>query len=90
MGDAGRLRQVLLNLVGNAVKFTERGTVTVRVRHDGEHKLRIAVADSGPGIATEHIERVFEKFDQGELLLAQRHGGTGLGLAIARDLVRLG
>ena len=88
VGDAGRLRQVLLNLVGNAVKFTETGTVTVRVRHDGEHKLRIAVADTGPGIATEHIERVFEKFDQGDLLLARRHGGTGLGLAIARDLVR--
>ena len=87
VGDAGRLRQVLLNLVGNAVKFTETGTVTVRVRHDGEHKLRIAVADTGPGIATEHIERVFEKFDQGDLLLARRHGGTGLGLAIARDLV---
>ncbi len=88
VGDAGRVRQVLLNLVGNAVKFTETGTVTVRVRHDGEHKLRIAVADTGPGIATEHVERVFEKFDQGDLLLARRHGGTGLGLAIARDLVR--
>ncbi len=88
VGDAGRLRQVLLNLVGNAVKFTETGTVTVSVGYEGEEKLRIAVADTGPGIADEHVGRVFEKFDQGDLSLSRRHGGTGLGLAIARDLVR--
>ena len=88
VGDAGRLRQVLLNLVGNALKFTEAGTVTVKVSSEGTNKVRLAVTDTGPGIAREHAERVFEKFDQGDLSLARRHGGTGLGLAIARDLVQ--
>jgi signal transduction histidine kinase len=88
VGDAGRVRQVLLNLAGNAVKFTEAGTVTVKVSYEGEQRLRIAVADTGPGIAAEYADRVFEKFDQGDLSLARRYGGTGLGLAIARDLVR--
>ncbi|MCX6604729.1 MAG: ATP-binding protein [Acidobacteria bacterium] len=88
VGDAGRVRQVLLNLAGNAVKFTEAGSVTVKVSYEGEERLHIAVADTGPGIAAEYADRVFEKFDQGDLSVARRYGGTGLGLAIARDLVR--
>ncbi len=88
VGDAGRVRQVLLNLAGNAVKFTEAGSVTIAVSYEGEERLRIAVADTGPGIAAEYADRVFEKFDQGDLSIARRYGGTGLGLAIARDLVR--
>jgi PAS domain S-box-containing protein len=90
--DERRLRQVLLNLLGNAVKFTARGEVVLRVQHLGVGNscmhLRFEVEDSGPGIAPEHLERVFQPFEQaGEV--RERASGTGLGLAISRQLVRL-
>jgi signal transduction histidine kinase/ActR/RegA family two-component response regulator len=86
LGDAGRLRQVLTNLVGNAIKFTERGVVLVRVRAEGE-LLRFEVADSGIGIAPEEQARLFEPFVQADTSLGRVHGGAGLGLAISRQLV---
>jgi len=85
-GDPGRIRQILLNLVGNAAKFTEAGRISVRALRVGADVLRIEVADSGPGIAPEYRDRIFEKFDRGDPDVATRHGGTGLGLAIAREL----
>ena len=93
VGDATRLRQVLFNLVGNAVKFTERGEVRVAARHrplgDGAVELAFEVRDTGIGIAPEAIGRLFDRFAQADGTTARRFGGTGLGLAISRDLVRL-
>jgi len=86
-GDATRLRQILHNLVGNAVKFTDRGEVAIRVFVDGG-RLRIAVRDTGIGIAPEDLSRVFEPFHQADNSYARRHAGTGLGLAISRELAR--
>ncbi len=85
-GDAGKLRQVLINLVGNAVKFTSAGVVAVDVRRDGE-RLAFAVSDTGPGIAATEAGRLFTHFGQGAA--GQRIGGTGLGLAISQGHVRL-
>ena len=84
-GDAERLRQILLNLIGNAVKFTERGGVGIRAERDGEAIL-VAVADTGPGIPAERLESIFEEFEQVESPNMSTSGGTGLGLAIARRL----
>jgi signal transduction histidine kinase/DNA-binding response OmpR family regulator len=91
--DATRLRQVLINLVGNGVKFTDRGGVTLRVdrageTQDGMTSLTFAVIDSGPGVAAADSERVFGEFEQGDSAIARRHGGAGLGLAISRRIVR--
>jgi signal transduction histidine kinase len=87
-GDERRLTQVLLNLVGNAIKFTDAGEVAVRADvADGE--LVVAVADTGPGIAEADRERVFGEFQQADDSLAREKGGTGLGLAIARRIVEL-
>lgn len=92
-GDAGRLRQVLLNLVGNGLKFTAAGSVVVRVRSreegPGPGRLRFEVSDTGIGISPGDIPRLFHPFQQLDSSPARRHGGTGLGLAITRSLVAL-
>ena len=92
-GDPTRFRQVLINLIGNAVKFTERGQVVVQVElveeKDESVELRISVSDTGIGIAAEHQERIFESFAQADGSLNRRYGGTGLGLAICKQLVGL-
>jgi PAS domain S-box-containing protein len=88
--DPGRLRQVLLNLVGNAVKFTERGGVTVSVTTDGNPstpRIRFAVADTGPGLRRDDMARIFEEFEQVDSTSTRNHGGAGLGLAISRKIV---
>ncbi|MAI94657.1 MAG: hypothetical protein CME45_06560 [Halieaceae bacterium] len=92
VGDPGRIRQVLLNLIGNAIKFTDSGSVTllVRVIDDAvSPKLKFSVEDTGPGILAEDAERIFGEFFQVDVSLTRAHGGTGLGLAIARQLATL-
>ena len=92
-GDPGRLRQVLTNLVGNAIKFTPAGEVVLRaapVRFDGDRlAVEFAVRDTGIGIAPDKLEAVFEEFAQADTSTTRRYGGTGLGLAISRSLVRM-
>ena len=88
MADGDRLKQVLLNLVANAVKFTDRGGVTVRIATDGDTATRIEVADTGSGIPQDRLERVFDPFQQADHTTWRRFGGTGLGLAICRSLCR--
>jgi signal transduction histidine kinase/CheY-like chemotaxis protein len=87
--DAMRLRQVLLNLAGNAIKFTERGGVCVSVDRPQGDALRFAVADTGPGVSPERREAIFAPFEQGDGSHARRFEGAGLGLAISRQLVGL-
>ncbi len=93
MGDPGRYSQVLTNLIGNALKFTAAGEVTVHVAlargFDGRSRLRVEVRDTGLGIAPEAQQRIFEPFVQAEQSTTRRFGGTGLGLAISRQLVEL-
>ncbi|RLA36957.1 MAG: hypothetical protein DRR03_03205 [Gammaproteobacteria bacterium] len=87
--DAGRLRQVLNNLVGNAVKFTDKGRVTVVADCPRDDWLRVAVRDTGVGIEVEAQQTIFDSFTQADRSIARRYGGTGLGLAIARQLVEV-
>jgi PAS domain S-box-containing protein len=97
VGDCGRLRQVLLNLVGNAIKFTDRGEVVVRVQTDGpppapgagEVGLQFTVRDTGIGIPPDQQERIFQAFEQEDTSTTRKYGGTGLGLTIAARLVTL-
>ena len=87
-GDVGRLRQILLNLTGNAIKFTNSGKISVSVTHrDGI--FSIAVTDSGVGMTEEQLERLFKPFSQVDQSVTRKFGGTGLGLAISRDLAVL-
>jgi signal transduction histidine kinase len=87
-GDQRRLAQVLLNLVGNAIKFSERGQIAIRVGAAAE-LFTVAVSDSGPGIAIADQERIFEEFQQADTSTTRPKGGTGLGLAIARRIVSM-
>ena len=87
-GDPLRLRQVLLNLVSNALKFTEKGRVSLRVRKEGAG-LDFSVEDTGIGISPEVLSRLFSVFEQADASTTRRYGGTGLGLALARQLVTL-
>jgi PAS domain S-box-containing protein len=93
VGDGGRIRQVLTNLVGNAVKFTSTGGVVITVdaveHTEGVATLRIGVRDSGVGIPEEKIHTLFEKFSQVDGSITRKYGGTGLGLAISKQLVEL-
>jgi PAS domain S-box-containing protein len=92
-GDGRRIRQILLNLVSNAVKFTAEGTIVVRLdslaQANGDARLRVEVSDTGIGIDPEALERVFEPFTQADVSTTRNYGGTGLGLAIARELIEL-
>jgi len=86
LGDPVRLRQVLFNLTGNAVKFTADGSIELRADRDGEW-LRLEVVDTGTGIAPEKVDRVFDRFVQGDDTNTRKHGGLGLGLAITKEIV---
>ncbi|MHA7872525.1 MAG: ATP-binding protein, partial [Hyphococcus sp.] len=89
-GDPTRLKQVLINLIGNALKFTSEGAVTVRASYDeNEERLHICVEDTGIGISDEDQTRLFERFVQADSTTTRRFGGSGLGLAISRQLVEL-
>jgi signal transduction histidine kinase/ActR/RegA family two-component response regulator len=87
--DALRLRQIVMNLAGNAVKFTDRGAITVRATWSAPGTLRVAIEDSGIGIEQSEIARLFEVFAQGDTSDTRRYAGSGLGLSIARRLVQL-
>jgi signal transduction histidine kinase/DNA-binding response OmpR family regulator len=93
VGDGGRLRQVLLNLISNALKFTERGGITVEVRRasgdDKSVRLHFSVTDTGIGIPDEVKDKLFQSFFQADKSISRRYGGTGLGLSICRKIVEL-
>lgn len=93
VGDPGRLNQILINLISNAVKFTHTGLIQVKCTVEKEQKkvcwIRISVSDTGIGIPTEKLKTIFESFSQADESVTRRYGGTGLGLTIARQLVEL-
>lgn len=85
--DPTRLRQVLINVVGNAIKFSERGRVDVRLKHDG-NCLMVFIDDNGVGMTTEQASRIFQPFHQGDSSMTRKFGGTGLGLSLSRQFAR--
>lgn len=87
-GDALRIQQILTNLMGNAVKFTERGHVQLRVNYE-QCRLHLTIQDTGMGIAQDKLERIFDPFAQADASTTRRFGGTGLGTTISRQLVQL-
>jgi PAS domain S-box-containing protein len=93
MGDPGRIRQILINLIGNAIKFTAKGEVVVTVHEEGEQEggtlLHFAVRDTGVGVPIDKQERIFEAFSQADGTMARKYGGTGLGLTICKRLVEM-
>ncbi|MFT3937019.1 MAG: ATP-binding protein [Chitinophagaceae bacterium] len=92
-GDASRLTQILVNLVGNAIKFTDSGSITVTAKDNGTNnntiQLSFAVTDTGIGISEDELSGIFERFKQAEASITRKYGGTGLGLSIVKDLVTL-
>jgi signal transduction histidine kinase/CheY-like chemotaxis protein len=92
-GDPNRLRQIVINLLGNSIKFTERGGLEVRVEPDPEDSrpgcLRFAISDTGIGIPADKVDQIFESFTQADSSTTRKYGGTGLGLTISRQLVEL-
>ena len=93
IGDAGRVRQVLMNLVGNAIKFTDRGQVRIAVQevdgHAGTRSVQCSITDTGIGIVADKLPLLFQKFTQADGSTTRRYGGTGLGLAISKQLIQL-
>ncbi len=93
MGDKARLRQILLNLIGNAIKFTKNGDIRIHVKHGiskfGKTELEFSVKDTGVGIPKQNLEKIFNAFSQADASVASKYGGTGLGLAICTKLVGL-
>ncbi|WP_246160555.1 response regulator [Aureimonas fodinaquatilis] len=87
--DPQRLEQIIKNLLANALKFTEKGSVSLEVRRYGDSQLAFAIKDTGIGIAEEQQKRIFEAFHQADSTISRKFGGTGLGLSISRELVRL-
>lgn len=92
LGDKTRIRQILINLVGNAIKFTNVGGVSVRAHKEerqGVDFLRVDITDTGPGIAAENFDLIFERFKQADASVSRKYGGTGLGLSISKNLAQL-
>jgi PAS domain S-box-containing protein len=89
-GDANRIRQILLNLVGNAIKFTDAGSVTLHLRRKSDsNTYEFVVSDTGPGVTADQLARIFLPFTQADSSISRRHGGAGLGLSISRRLAEL-
>lgn len=93
LGDSVKLSQILFNLVGNAIKFTEKGKIWIRIKNggltDNAIKLRFEIEDTGIGISEEKLEEIFESFSQGSIQINRKYGGTGLGLTIVKNLLEL-
>jgi signal transduction histidine kinase/ActR/RegA family two-component response regulator len=89
IGDPVRVRQVLLNLLGNAIKFTMSGSVSIDVSQVDPDRVRVSVSDTGIGVAAGQLDKLFQRFTQGDASITRRYGGTGLGLAISKQLITL-